>query len=166
MYLVQHTTFDKNTLQLSKQALINECIADNVDLHKLNYFFDYEIDKLFPNNSINETWDYWRHNKNKQNYRGNILYYDKAENLTDIENLPINLSVFLNQFMEILKNRGLNIELINDIEIPPIKVERKKSKTNTKFKFEENEAHLQNSKGIVFREEKDSIWNRIKKLFE
>ena len=118
MYLVQHSTFDKNTLVLSKQALINECLADNVDLNKLKYFLNYDIGKLFPNNSINETWDYWRHKINKQNYGGDILYFDKAENLTVVENLPKDLSVFLTQFKEVLENKGLKIELINDLEIP------------------------------------------------
>lgn len=121
MFLVQHSTFDENTLKLAKQALINECIADNVDLNKLKYFLNYEIDKLFPNNSINENWDYWRQNINKQNYGGSILYYEWADNVTDVKNLPINLAVFLNQFMGILKSKGVHIGLISDLEIPPIK---------------------------------------------
>lgn len=167
IYLVQHPTFNKNTLELSKQALINECIADNVDLNKLKHFLNYEIDKLFPNNSIDENWNYWRHKINKQNYGGNILYYDIAENLTDVEKLPSNLSVFLNQFQVALEDKGLTIELINDLEIPPIKEEIKKSEINAKFKFEENEARQEFSKEpTVITEDKFSIWNRIKKIFE
>lgn len=157
MYLVQHTTFDKNTLKLSKQALINECIADNVDLNKLKHFLNYDIDKLFPNNSINETWNYWRYEINKQNYSGGILYYDRAKNLTNVENLPTNLAIFLKQFKESLESKGLNIELINDLNIPSIELETKPNQTNDKFKFEDNEARLL---------EKKSIWNRIKKLFQ
>jgi hypothetical protein len=167
IYLVQHPTFDKNTLELSKKALINECIIDNVDLNKLKHFLNYEIDKLFPNNSINETWDYWRHKINKQNYSGDILYYDRAENLTYIEHLPTNLSVFLNQFKETLEEKGLNIGLISDLEIPPIKVETKMREANAIFKFEQNEDRQQDSEeSIEFTEEKLSFWNRIKKIFE
>lgn len=156
IHLVQNTSFDKTTLILSKQSLINECKADNVDLNRLKYFFNYEIDKLFPNNSINETWNYWRHKTFKQDTRGYAIYFDKAENITDAENLPLNLSIFLNQFKEVLENKGLNIELINDLEIPSTKEETKSEEMNPKFKFEDN---------TDLTKQKMSIWNRVKKMF-
>ncbi|WP_177765846.1 nucleotidyl transferase AbiEii/AbiGii toxin family protein [Flavobacterium sp. I3-2] len=166
IHLVQNHSFDKKTLELSKQALIKECKADNVDLNKLVYFLNYEIDKLFPNNSINENWDYWRLQIKKQNYtERNILNYDSAADLTDVDKLPVSLSIFLKQFKETLESKGLNIELITDLKISPTKDKTKLDGTNTNLN--QNTVQLQDSKKpIVLAKQKVSIWNSIKKIFK
>ena len=48
MFLLQHSSFDSNTLEKTLQALINECSVDNVDLNKLRLFLANDLDKLFP----------------------------------------------------------------------------------------------------------------------
>ncbi|MGL4597711.1 MAG: nucleotidyl transferase AbiEii/AbiGii toxin family protein [Bacteroidia bacterium] len=117
IYLVQHATFDEKQLEHAMQALINECHADKVDLIKLKYFLNYEMDKLFPKNSIEETWDLWRHNIDKNNYSGGILF-DKAEYYTDVTKLPIALAIFLTQFKNSMQHAGFRIELFKNLPTP------------------------------------------------
>lgn len=117
MFLVQHSSFDKNNLDKTLQALINECSADKVDLVKLKYFLNYEIEKLFPNNSIDETWALWRHNIDQKNYSGNI-HYDKAEFSTDVTKLPSQLTEFLGQFKVCLENVGFGMHLFDNLPKP------------------------------------------------
>lgn len=117
MYLVQHSTFDKVNFDNSIQALINECSADNVDLVKLKYFLNYEIDKLFPKNSIDETWALWRHNIDKRNYSSNIPF-DKADFITDATKLPTELTEFIGQFKVCLESAGFVIQLFYNLPKP------------------------------------------------
>jgi hypothetical protein len=122
MYLVQHNAFNEQELKNAMQSLINECSADNVDLIKLKHFLNYEIERLFPNNSIEETWDLWRHNIDKNNYRKGILY-DKAEYYTDVTRLPMTLTLFLNQFKVNLQQAGFKIDLYGNLPKPTRKKE-------------------------------------------
>ncbi len=115
MYLVKHSTFDKVCLNNAMQALINECRADNVDLIKLEYFLNYDIEKLFPHNSLIETWAYWRHKKEEEKYNNNILLYETAEEITDVSKLPNELADFFEQFKTSMQNAGFNEQLLKDI---------------------------------------------------
>ncbi|NUN99435.1 MAG: nucleotidyl transferase AbiEii/AbiGii toxin family protein [Saprospiraceae bacterium] len=117
IHLVQYPTFDKDNLDRALQALINECSADNVDLSKLKCFLNYEISELFPDNSIDETWEFWRHDVDRKNY-GRILYHDSAKHLTDVDKLPIELSEFLEVFKMNLENAGFGMHLFDNLPKP------------------------------------------------
>ncbi len=129
IHLLQHPTFDKITLEKSLQALINECSADQIDLIRLNYFLNKDIAKLFPNDSINESWDYWRHNINTKNYTGSLFYFDRAEDITDISTLPYVLQDFLNQLYQAMQNVGFDNELLNNL--PTANRQKRKAYNNT-----------------------------------
>jgi hypothetical protein len=115
MYLVKHPTFNKLCLKHAMQALINECKADNVDLIKLEYFLNYDIEKLFPHNSLFETWAYWRHKKEEKGYNNNILLYDTAEEITDVSKLPDEVSSFFEQFKTCMQNAGFDTQLLKNV---------------------------------------------------
>ena len=123
IYLVQHPDFDRETLLATKKELINECIADNLDLHLLNTFFHYDIEDLFRDNSINYTWQYWRHGiRPEENWKRGLLW-NQANEITNPEKLPFELSDFLAQFKEALESKGLDPQLISDLNIPYVRKE-------------------------------------------
>lgn len=123
MYLVQHPAFDKETLLAAKKELISECMTDNLDLQVLNTFFHYDIEDLFRDNSINYAWQYWRHGiLPEENWKRGFLW-DQANEITNPEQLPFELSDFLTQFKESLESKGLNPELISDLNIPYVRKE-------------------------------------------
>lgn len=111
IHLVQHRTFDDNALNSTLKALLNECIADNVTMDKLHSFFSYNFEKLFYKHSMNKTWEYWRHNKRKQE----LSCYDKAEDITNTHKLPTRLSDFLEQFKQIMEIIGLDLNAFNKL---------------------------------------------------
>lgn len=117
MHLVQHPAFDKTNLDNALQALINECSVDNVDLEKLKYFLNFEIEKLFPNNLIVEVWNVWRHNKNIVTYGGGVTY-DSGHYSIDVSKLPADLTDFLKQFEACLQPAGLGIHLFENLPKP------------------------------------------------
>ncbi len=167
MYLVQHTTFDKNSLDNSIKAIINECKKDNIGLYNLKYFLNFELHMLFPNNSIKEYWNYWRHDIKEKNYSSNIVYFDKAELITNIEKLPSELSDFLKQFKEILNRKGININLIYDLEIPDRKENLKVNEEFENFLIEEKKIDIQKNAECLNQDEKKiNIWHRLKRLFK
>lgn len=144
MYLVQHESFNSETLELSFQALLNECKADNVDLNKLKFFLNYEFNKLFSDYSMKECWDFWRHGVKKNKYMGGVYYYDNASDIINPDLLlPKELNVFLTRFENILSQKGFKIDLLKDIDIPPL-VEIEK----------------------VEEKEKTSLWEKIKNHFK
>jgi Nucleotidyl transferase AbiEii toxin, Type IV TA system len=117
MYLVQHPTFDENNLKNTLQALINECSADKVDLIKLKYFLNFELEKLFSHNSINEVWLVWRHNQDVFTYH-DYINYERGYFSTDVSKLPTKLNDFLNQFEVFLKEAGFGIYLFGNLPKP------------------------------------------------
>lgn len=115
IHLTKHMTFDKNNCM---RVLIDECNAGNVSISKLRTFFTYQIHNLFPQNSIQGNWDYWRH-RSVKSWGSNdysLGYYDKARYITDISKIPTKLSVFLEEFKNALQKSGLTINLLNSFE--------------------------------------------------
>lgn len=160
IHLVQHESFDHDTLQLSIHALLDECKADNVNLDRLKYFLNYDLDKLFPKNTIQEAWKYWRHNINNNNYGSNISYFDKAEYITNVNNLPKELSSFLSEFKKTMERNGWTIDIYNDLGIEEVKV------------IKEIEAVTQKPEIIAptsteeKRKDNMSLWDKVKSFFK
>lgn len=153
-YLVQHPLFNKENLYKSLQALVNECSADNVDLTKLKYFLNYEIDKLFPDNSIEEVWSVWRHNKKITTYKNNVTY-EAGHFSTDVSKLPNELKDFLIQFKIALQNAGFDIHLIDALP-KPTRIKRKtfennllNTKTSNLTRFQIEIENQQNEKWTI-----------------
>ena len=117
LHLVQHPSFDKDKLDKAMQALINECYADNVDLVKLSYFLNFEIEKLFPVNSIEEAWNVWRHNVNIIRYNP-LVEFERGHFSTNVSKLPGSLIDFLEQFKERLQRAGLGTHLLENLPEP------------------------------------------------
>jgi len=114
IHLLQHPDFDSNMLQLSLQALVNECNADNIDNKRLNLLLSGQLEKLFLKNSVMEVWDFWRHKRRGVNL--DLMYSDRyAEDITDVSLLPYNFSVFKDSFMEALSKAGFHPSLIDDL---------------------------------------------------
>jgi hypothetical protein len=121
-WLLQHSGFNSSTLQQALQALANECSADNVDINRLRHVLSGDLEALFPQNYILSAWDMWRHN-----YRGKFyinLDYNNAETITDVTQLPLNLSVFIENFLDALDKAGLNSKTLENL--PVATWERKK----------------------------------------
>jgi len=115
MHLVQHDDFNSDTLKESFKALLTECKADNIDLNKLAHFLSYDLEKLYPDNSFEPTWNYWRHGINN---KSNVLVsYAKAERITNPDIIPELLKDFLIDFKKAMVQHGWKIDLISDIEI-------------------------------------------------
>ena len=114
-WLLQHPDFDSNTLQQTLQSLANECSADNADIKHLAFLVNNELDKLFTNSRIEETWDYWRHNYRRNNYL--LLGESLASDIIDTSRLPANLSVFKTEFTNALHKAGFDINVINNLPL-------------------------------------------------
>lgn len=117
IHLVQHPLFDKENLDKSLQALVNECSVDRVDLTKLKYFLSYEIEKLFRDNSIDDAWAVWRYNEEAAVYKSGVSY-ERGYYSTDVSKLPYALGMFLNQFKVALQNAGLGMHLFDQLPQP------------------------------------------------
>lgn len=118
MYLTQHITFDKNNCI---RVLIDECNVSNIDITRLRYFFNYQINNLFLDNSIQENWDHWRHKKYSDvvDWRRKSKISDtgdKVRYITNPNKVPTKLSVFLEQFKNALQKSGLTIDLLASFE--------------------------------------------------
>ncbi|MBD2576684.1 nucleotidyl transferase AbiEii/AbiGii toxin family protein [Oscillatoria sp. FACHB-1406] len=100
MYLVRHPDFDEKALTATLQALVNECHVDKVNKEKLEYFFNYKLAKLFVYKTIDETWEDWRNEKS--------WYSERAENITNADKIPKELSQFLAEFQAALEGAGLD----------------------------------------------------------
>ncbi|WP_428224447.1 nucleotidyl transferase AbiEii/AbiGii toxin family protein [Flavobacterium sp.] len=154
IHLVQHPSFDSVNLEKSFQALINECIADNVDFNKIKYFLNYDLNKLFPNNKIEEAWKYWRHNNNNYDYR-DILYYERANDITDETKLPSKLNDFITIFKNHMIKAGFDLHLLEKLPSKPIKHETTQKETQDKI--------YQNT-SFDKPTSNTSFWTTIKKL--
>ena len=111
--LVQHPAFDNYTLQETMQALADECAVDNVDMSRMVFLLSGDAEKLFKQDGIHATWDYWR-NGHRKNPSHNNLLIEKAESITNTDLLPVSLNVFLQQFTDALKKSGFTQELIRN----------------------------------------------------
>jgi len=154
IHLVKHNSFDDETLKLSIKALLDECKADNVNLIRLKYFLNYDLNKLFPNKSIQKSWEYWRHNIYDDNYRGIISYFDKAEYITSVANLPEELPLFICEFKKAMEIKGWTIDIYNNLGIEEIEEVKQKPKTIEPTLTEEKR------KGDI------SLWGKIKTIFK
>ncbi|MES2037066.1 MAG: nucleotidyl transferase AbiEii/AbiGii toxin family protein [Pseudomonadota bacterium] len=107
-HLLQHPGFDEATRTQMRQALERECQTGKVDMQTLTYFLVGDVARLFPNNSIEKNWNFFRHNQSPQNHSyTNILAFDRADQITDASKLPHDLPDFLDQFHAILVRAGL-----------------------------------------------------------
>lgn len=162
MHLVQHPHFTKETLGKTLQALINECSVDNIDLNKLKYFLNFEIDKLFKNNTIEDVWLYWRYSKELPSYDPGTDY-EQGEYLTDISKLPEQLSEFLDQFKTALQNAGIGIHLFENLP-EPTRSKRKTFEVELPEK-EPREAEVFDNDLYEIKIEKWTIAGFFKKIF-
>jgi hypothetical protein len=110
IHLLWHSSFDKHQLELAMQALINECSVDQVDPVKLKYFLNGELDRLFEGESINATWERWRHGRMVPHFDG-YVDYDQGQFSTNTEKLPDQLEDFIAMFREALYANGLDSSL-------------------------------------------------------
>lgn len=145
MHLVQHPSFDKKTMTQAYEALLQECRADLVDWNKLKYFLEYKIDKLFNNNTMQETWDFWRHDINKKAYRGNIHYADRGYWVTDLNLLTEDMNDFMGHFQTVMTQSGWTREAISELNIS-----------------DADKSILD----YLDEEDKPSFWDRVKRILE
>ncbi|GAB5527332.1 MAG: hypothetical protein Roseis2KO_52040 [Roseivirga sp.] len=115
MYLVQHKDFDREILLQSFDALLKECLADEVNLSQLEDFLNYRLDKLFEKVSLTDTWNYWRLGRESENtwYFGRN---DQASCITNANRLPVKLALFIDQFRQNMEAAGFCIDLL--LEFP------------------------------------------------
>ncbi|MBL7706422.1 MAG: nucleotidyl transferase AbiEii/AbiGii toxin family protein [Taibaiella sp.] len=111
IYLVSNKAFDTTVLQETAEALVQECKANGIKYKQVQYFFEYEIEKLFPAKTIKDSWSYWRTGWRESNSRATILY-ERAKHITDPGQLPQSLPDFLQLFQTTLMAKGLTPELI------------------------------------------------------
>ncbi len=115
MYLVKHPDFNRETLHQSFEALLKECIADEVNLAQLASFLNYQLAELFKKVSLADTWNYWRLGQESED----TWYFsrnDQASFITNANRIPIKLEVFINQFKEAMVMAGFTIDLV--LEFP------------------------------------------------
>lgn len=111
VYLVGNQAFDQTVLQQTVEALVQECLADGIPYKQALHFFEYDLEKLFPVKTIKDSWSYWRTGWRAGNSRVAILY-ERAEQITDPDQLPESLPDFLELFKTTLILKGLKPELI------------------------------------------------------
>jgi hypothetical protein len=136
-HLVKHPAFDQKALDDALQALVNECYADGISSNKIERFLYFDIGNLFPNYSLIETWDYWRNDIKKDIFVRNISDIGQAADITNINKLPLNLSVFLEQFERQMKKAGFTSKLF--LNLP--KATRFRSRSTTTDHEPETEAY-------------------------
>lgn len=113
-HLLQHPDFNAKALEQTLKALTNECKADNVDVHSIQYMIDGNLQPLFKDVDSNAMWDFWRFGKSK-NGLTYLQVYEKAEHITDAEKLPSHLSEFIEQFQSALSKAGLSQETVKKL---------------------------------------------------
>ncbi len=125
MYLVQHKGFNREVLHSAFDALLRECIADQVTVNQIEDFLNYKLDKLFKATTINDAWAYWRHGDTEIEKTWYFARNDKAKYITNANRLPVNLDVFLNQFREHMMTAGFTTELFLEFpdEVAELKIE-------------------------------------------
>jgi hypothetical protein len=118
IFLVQHESFNTDVLKLSLQALVNECAADNIDLARLSYFLNYEIEKLFPSNSLNGNWNMWRHDIDNKDFKHSSSWDERARFVTELAKLPEGLDDFLMLFSNTMRTAGFTVRLLEELPKP------------------------------------------------
>lgn len=111
IHLVQHPSFTVETRDSAFKELLQECQSDNVSKSRILYFLNYKINLLFPNNSIDKNWHYWRFGELPSQDFNNILSYDQAIYITSPHKIPENLSLFISLFKEHMEKAGFDQEL-------------------------------------------------------
>lgn len=121
MHFVQHPAFDQNAFDAAVEALANECYADQIEHEKIKLFLTYDLEPLFDW-SITEEWDFWRHSIDRYSRKRCIFVYglDCAESQTDVNKLPFECSVFLDQFEELMQKAGFNEGLLERLPAPTL----------------------------------------------
>jgi hypothetical protein len=116
MYLIQHPSFDRVIFDNAVQELINELNGTELTSPNLKYFLNYEIEKLFYNDSIQQLWDEWRHEKAPIFIRDDKYGFESyGKFVINISKLPVELDEFLLEFYACLDNAGFNSKLINKL---------------------------------------------------
>ena len=113
MHLVTHSSFNHKLLESMLQVLIDECYVDGVSHKKIHHFLSGDFGKLFPfDNPIEMAWMHWRHG---------TAYYCEAKALTNVENLPTELTAFINNVINAFTKAGLGTFLMAHLPSPSIK---------------------------------------------
>ncbi len=128
IHLLQHPSWNRETLQQSLQALVNECAADKVDIRRLGALFSGNVASLCPPGSLQKTWEHWRH-EGYSDSRAPLLSADHASLITDAGALPVTLPEFLSQLTKAFAQAGWNETLLQ--HLPPAQLRRGKTRTNT-----------------------------------
>lgn len=115
IHLLQHPDFNAQTLNNALQALVNECSVDKVDLVRFNYLIFNDLDKLYPNNSIDENWHCWRHEIGRFRYPNNLINQDAANEITDETKLPADLFHFKKMFHAAVEKAGFTAVSLQDL---------------------------------------------------
>ena len=122
MYLVQHESFDEETLERSFTALIAECDKDQISHDQIQLFLEYEFSHFFGGvQTMEAAWKYWRHGAYQKDFTMMLDYYDRSKNVLSAELLPKKLPVFLAQLSAELLKAGINKELAGKLSISPPK---------------------------------------------
>lgn len=111
MHLVQHPSFSVKTRDSAFEELLLECQSDNVSNSRILSFLHHKINLLFPNNSIDTNWNYWRFGSQSIQNINDILSYDQAVYITSSHNISENLTVFISSFEASMKKAGFDQEL-------------------------------------------------------
>jgi hypothetical protein len=119
IHLLQHPDFNAQTLSDALQALVNECSVDKVDLMRYKYLIFNDLDKLYPNNSINDNWHSWRHKTDRvREFPNNLINHETANEITDASKLPVGLFHFKKLFHEALEKAGFTAISVQDLPKP------------------------------------------------
>jgi hypothetical protein len=122
IHLLQHGDFNDLTLNQTLQALVNECSIEFVNVDNLKYMLDGNLQPLFKNIAVNKSWNYWRFGKDSSS----INSYEKAEYITNVEDLPESLEEFIKPLSLALTKAGFTIETLQNLPKP---------KTNKHYKL-------------------------------
>lgn len=149
MHLLNHQTFDEETLDNSLKALVAECKSDNVDVHRLKLALSGKLGELFAPVRINAQWAMWRRG---ENYGGN-LNYEWGSHITDVSKLPKDYPAFEKQFSNALTDAGFSIEKIETLPDTKQKIVTKKletSKQNNENIFTRDEIEIEKKNEGIF----------------
>jgi Nucleotidyl transferase AbiEii toxin, Type IV TA system len=161
MNLVNHQSFNESMLNLTMQALFNECKKNNVGPNKIQFFLSYDLKRLFEKNNIEKSWDVWRHNFTDGSYENWVSFEDRAENITDPSKLPDLLSDFLANFRDSLEKAGFGIHLMGSISNLS---ENNATLNNKKESLEKSEAEIPNQR--ISKEDSMSFFDLLKRFLK
>lgn len=115
-HLLKHQDFDEQALRSAIQTLVNECHHDKVDINLLKWMINGNLKKLFPNDSMQSTWNHWTQNGERS--FGSITDYDRARFITDPDNIPNDLDRFDTDFRTTLIKAGFTPDLLENLPQP------------------------------------------------